>query len=115
VSSAWFDALPRGQLPGRILLDEIRERDDDLDGKNSDDEARPGAARLRPAKGEKQHGVEEVAHRMKRKLATLPWPPGKPLGQLVMIDGVECSHGDLHEDERPQRRGHGSTSRKTAC
>ncbi len=56
------DPLAGGKLAAHILLDEIHQRDDDLDQQHRYDQHRDNAVHFAPAQGQEQQRVEHVAH-----------------------------------------------------
>ena len=108
------DAFARGQLAAHVLLDEVGERDEHLDGERRHHQHGEQPVHLKEAEHEEQHRVDEAARRMQGQLVALRRAPREPLGQLVVIDGVESRHRDLDGDEGPKHRGHGCASWKAA-
>jgi hypothetical protein len=67
--------------------------------------------RFEEAEHAEQHDVKQASRRMQRELMPLRRPPGKALGEFVVIDRVECRHHDLDRDQGPQQcRCHGCAS-----
>ena len=109
-----IDAFARRQFPAHVLFDEIHQRDDDFRDQHRDDEHRKNAVHFEPAEHQKQKRVEHVAQRMELQFVSLRGTPRQPLGQLMVIEGVEHPHHDLNGDQGPKQRRHDAASRNTA-
>lgn len=114
IASSVIDPLARRQLAAQILLDEIHQRDDDLDREHGQDGNRKNAVHLEPAEHEEQQRIEHVADAVQLQLMALRWTPGEPLGEFMVIEGVEGAHRDLDGDQGPQQRRHDEASLNTA-
>ena len=109
-----IDTFARRQFSAQILLDEIHQRDDDFDHQHGDDDDGENAVDFEPAEHQEQKRVEQIAHAVQFQLVALRGPPRQPLGQFVVIEGVEHPHRDLDGNQGPKQRRHRVASRNTA-
>nr|WP_246328929.1 hypothetical protein [Brevundimonas lenta] len=100
------DALRSRQTAGAVLLDEVGQGDDHLDGQQNHDGDGEQAFRLGPRDHQEEGRVDEVADAVQTKLGLLRRPPRQPLGQFMVEQGVEGAHGDLERQQDPEQVGH---------